>query len=166
MGDSYAITDSEVVDTSLFAALYFHGGNFTVGSKELLSQNYVEKLLSLGFVVVSANYRLCPTITVFEGPVTDALDAYGWAQSALPGLLHKDAGVRVDGSRLVVLGHSAGGLLALLTVGSGEAAYREFPWSTSNLTRHDVVQVVLTRKPTLRRLDPPTPLEPFWTFSG
>lgn len=106
----------------MFAALYFHGGNFTVGSKELLSQNYAGKLLGLGFVVVSANYRLCPTISVFEGPVTDALDAYSWAKDALPGLLQKDAGVRVDGSKIVVLGHSAGGLLALLTVRSGEEA--------------------------------------------
>ncbi|KAG6362496.1 hypothetical protein INS49_010728 [Diaporthe citri] len=99
-------------------ALYFHGGNFTAGSKDLLSQNHVEKLLGLGFVVVAANYRLCPTISVFEGPVTGALDAYGWAQDVLPGLLHIDAGVRVDGSKIVVLGHSAGGLLALLTAGS------------------------------------------------
>ncbi|KAK7725537.1 hypothetical protein SLS63_008141 [Diaporthe eres] len=104
--------------TTFPIALYFHGGNFTVGSKELLSQNHIEKLLGLGFVVVSANYRLCPTISVFEGPATDAFDAYGWAQSILPGLLHKDAGVRVDGAKIVVLGHSAGGLLALLTAGS------------------------------------------------
>lgn len=97
--------------------MYFHGGNFTVGSKELLSQNYVQKLHSLGFVVVSANYRLCPTISVFDGPVTDALDAYNWTRTELPGLLHNDAGVRVDGSQIVVFGHSTGGLLALLTVG-------------------------------------------------
>lgn len=116
-----------LADTHLFAALYFHGGNFTVGSKELLSQNYVEQLLGLGFVVVSANYRLCPTISVFDGPVTDALDAYGWAQDVLPGLLHKDAGVRVDSSKIVVLGHSAGGLLALLTVRSGERGIQRAP---------------------------------------
>lgn len=102
--------------------MYYHGGNFTVGSKELLSQNHVKKLLDLGFVVVSADYRLCPTISVFEGPVTDALDAYSWAQGELPRLLHTDAGVRVDGSKVVVFGHSAGGLLALLTVRWGKGA--------------------------------------------
>jgi len=111
----------------LFAALYFHGGNFTVGSKELLSQNYVQRLLGLGFVVVSANYRLCPTISVFDGPVTDALDAYSWTGSVLPALLHEDVGVRVDGSKIVVLGHSAGGLLALLTVCPGRGAYGREP---------------------------------------
>lgn len=124
-----------LADTHLFAALYFHGGNFTVGSKELLSQNHVEKLIGLGFVVVSANYRLCPTISVFEGPVTDALDAYDWAQGVLPGLLHEDVGVRVDGAKIVVLGHSAGGLLALLTVRSGEEAHRELPGSMSSFKR-------------------------------
>lgn len=105
-------------NNSVIPALYYHGGNFTVGSKELLSQNHVKKLLDLGFVVVSANYRLCPTISVFGGPVTDALDAYSWAQDELPRLLHTDSGVRVDGSKIVVFGHSAGGLLALLTVRS------------------------------------------------
>lgn len=72
-------------DFDVLAALYFHGGNFTVGSKELLSQSHVQKPSNLGFVVVSANYRLCPTSSVFDGPVTDALDAYKWTQSVLPG---------------------------------------------------------------------------------
>lgn len=97
-------------------ALHFHGGNFTVGSKDMLPRNQSEKLLDLGFVVVSANYRLAPTITVFEGPVQDALDAYKWSQTNLPELLLKDAGVDIDGSRIVTFGHSCGGTLALLTV--------------------------------------------------
>ncbi|KAF4995703.1 hypothetical protein FDECE_12732 [Fusarium decemcellulare] len=96
-------------------ALHFHGGNFTVGSKELLVRHQAAKLVDLGFVVVSANYRLSPTITVYEGPVTDALDAYKWTQTMLPGLLSSDTGVSVDGSRIVTLGHSCGATLALLT---------------------------------------------------
>lgn len=102
-----------LADTRLFAALYFHGGNFTVGSKELLSLKHAEKLLGLGFVFVPANYRLCPTIYVFEGPITDALVTCGWAKDALPRLLQRDAGVHIDGSKIVVRGYSAGGLLAL-----------------------------------------------------
>jgi acetyl esterase/lipase len=97
-------------------ALHFHGGNFTVGSKEMLPHNQSEKPLDLGFVVVSANYQLSPTITVFEGPVKDALDAYKWSQTNLPELLLNDAGVDIDGSRIVTFGHSCGGTLALLTV--------------------------------------------------
>ncbi|VUC26359.1 unnamed protein product [Clonostachys rosea] len=102
------------------AALHYHGGNFTVGSKEMLPHSQSEKLLELGFVVVSANYRLAPTITVFEGPVKDALDAYEWSQTKLPGLLLNDAGLDVDGSRIVTFGHSCGGSLALLMATSAQ----------------------------------------------
>ncbi|EEU38492.1 uncharacterized protein NECHADRAFT_55379 [Fusarium vanettenii 77-13-4] len=106
-----------VTASKLPIALHFHGGNFTVGSKELLVRHQAEKLVDLGFVVVSANYRLSPTVTVFEGPVKDALDAYKWSQTKLPELLSGDAGVNVDGSRVVTLGHSCGATLALLMAG-------------------------------------------------
>ncbi|CAI6095266.1 unnamed protein product [Clonostachys chloroleuca] len=99
-------------------ALHFHGGNFTIGSKEMLPHSQSEKLLDLGFVVVSANYRLAPTITVFEGPVKDALDAYKWSQTKLPELLLNDAGLDIDGSSIVTFGHSCGGTLALLMASS------------------------------------------------
>lgn len=102
--------------TGRATALHFHGGNFTVGSKQLLSRDQSERLLDLGFVVVSANYRLAPTVTVFEGAVKDALDAYEWSRTKLPGLLLEDAYIKADGSRIVTLGHSCGGTLALLTV--------------------------------------------------
>lgn len=81
----------------------------------MLPPYHRDRLLDLGFIVVSANYRLCPTITLYEGPVKDSLDAYEWARLVLPGLLKKE-GVSADGSRIVVLGHSCGGTLALLTV--------------------------------------------------
>ena len=82
----------------------------------MLPRDQSEMLLDLGFVVVSANYRLAPTVTVFEGPVNDALDAYEWSRTKLPQLLLEDAHVKADGSRIVTLGHSCGGTLALLTV--------------------------------------------------
>jgi acetyl esterase/lipase len=83
----------------------------------MLSQDYIQELLDLGFgAVVSPNYRLAPTISAAEGPVQDAKDSYLWTQTQLPGLLAKDANIRLDGSRIVTLGHSAGGTLALLMV--------------------------------------------------
>lgn len=100
----------------LAAALHYHGGNFVVGSKALLGEPHVKKLLELGFVVVSANYRLCPTTTVYDGPVQDAFDAYNWARTILPDKLKADAGIEVDGTRIVTFGHSCGATLALLTV--------------------------------------------------
>ncbi|KAL2795250.1 Alpha/Beta hydrolase protein [Aspergillus keveii] len=96
-------------------ALYFHGGNLVLGHKDMLSNDYIQQLLDLGFgAVVSPNYRLAPTISAAEGPVQDAKDSYLWTQTQLPGLLAGDANVHLDGSRIVTLGHSAGGTLALL----------------------------------------------------
>lgn len=98
------------------AALYFHGGNFVCGSKELLGKFHIQQLIDFGFVVVSVNYRLCPTISLFDGPVTDALDAYAWARTTLLARLREDHDIKVDGDRIVALGHSCGGTLALLLV--------------------------------------------------
>ncbi|KAF5010516.1 hypothetical protein FDECE_3333 [Fusarium decemcellulare] len=110
--DVYFSTESGATKAPI--ALYFHGGNFTVGSKALLPRYHRDRLLELGFVVVSANYRLCPTINVYDGPVKDSLDAYEWVRLTLPGLL-KEEGVDADSTRIVVLGHSCGATLALLT---------------------------------------------------
>jgi acetyl esterase/lipase len=98
--------------------LYFHGGNFTVGSKELLSKSFAENLVDLGFVIVAPNYRLCPTISLYNGPVADTFDAYNWALRHLPAILKRDAGIDVDDKKVVTFGHSCGGTLALLTVGN------------------------------------------------
>ncbi|EXJ71808.1 uncharacterized protein A1O5_05618 [Cladophialophora psammophila CBS 110553] len=95
-------------------ALYFHGGGYVVGSRAMLSAAHVEALNEAGFVAVSSDYRLCPTISVLDGPVADSVAAYEWAQDELPGLLEKEHGIRVDGKKIVTLGHSCGGGLALL----------------------------------------------------
>lgn len=84
----------------------------------MLSPYYIEKLLELGFgAVVSPNYRLGPTISAQEGPVQDAKDSYLWSQGELPNILLEEANIHLDGSKVVALGHSAGGTLALLMVG-------------------------------------------------
>ena len=71
-----------------------------------------------GFVVVSVDYSLCPQVSLREGPLEDAKDAYRWCREVLPGLIEgeEEGGVKVDGGRVGVLGHSAGGMLAALTV--------------------------------------------------
>lgn len=92
-----------------------------IGSKDILSDEYpayIEKMLQLGFIVVAANHRLCPTISLYDGPVTDSRDCYTWTQGKLPALLQQDFGVAADGKRVVTWGHSVGGTLALLMVSS------------------------------------------------
>jgi acetyl esterase/lipase len=86
----------------------------------MLGSAHIAALNDAGFVVVSSDYRLCPTISVVDGPVADTVAAYVWAQSELPGILAKDHGIQVDGKNIVTLGHSCGGGLALLMV-SGSA---------------------------------------------
>ncbi|KAH9205682.1 Alpha/Beta hydrolase protein [Leptodontidium sp. 2 PMI_412] len=98
---------------------YVHGGNFIVGHKDLLSPDYAETLLDLGFgAVVSPNYRLSPTISAYDGAVTDTKDAYNWTINKLPAQFAQDTGVKLDPERIVAFGHSAGGTLALLTASS------------------------------------------------
>ncbi|KAJ5774422.1 Alpha/beta hydrolase fold-3 [Penicillium paradoxum] len=96
-------------------ALAFHGGGFVVGSRNMLPMEQIEYLANSGLVVVSADYRLCPQVSLYEGPIQDAKDAYTWCKRDLPALLKNDESVDVDPSRIVVFGHSAGGCLALHT---------------------------------------------------
>jgi acetyl esterase/lipase len=65
-------------------------------------------------VVVTPEYRLCPQVSLYDGPIQDAKDVLRWCQHELPGLL-ENANVQVDSSRIVAMGHSAGGQLALTT---------------------------------------------------
>ncbi|VUC22767.1 unnamed protein product [Clonostachys rosea] len=97
-------------------AILYHGGAFTVGSKEMIPQTQIQKLVvDWGWIVVAPDYRLCPTISLYEGPITDALDAYNWSILSLPDILRKEGVGNVDTQRVMSGGYSAGGTLALLT---------------------------------------------------
>ncbi|KAJ6000130.1 hypothetical protein N7481_000539 [Penicillium waksmanii] len=95
-------------------ALYFHGGGYIVGSRAMLPATHIEALNENGFIAVSSDYRLGPTISVLDGPVSDSVASYEWARNELPTLLEKEHGIRVNGKNIVTLGHSCGGGLALL----------------------------------------------------
>ena len=110
-----------------FPALIIHGGGFCTGAKEHIPSNQIETLLELGFVAVSVNYRLCPTISLYDGPLTDCKDCYAWCKTSLPSLLKKDTGISIDPCRLVTMGHSAGATLALLMVSPLPQIY-QFPF--------------------------------------
>ena len=86
---------------------------------------HIEALNENGFVAVSSDYRLSPTISVLDGPVSDSIAAYYWAQNELPVLLEKEHGIKVNGKNIVTLGHSCGGGLALLMVSEGCVNYED-----------------------------------------
>lgn len=101
----------------------------------MLPAAHIEALTKVGFVAVSSDYRLSPTISVLDGPVADSVAAYGWAQDELPVLLEKEHGIRVNGKNIVTLGHSCGGGLALLMVSISSANYERLIIEASCTTR-------------------------------
>jgi len=98
-------------------AILIYGGAFVAGTKETASKARLDSLIDeFGFTVVVPDYRHCPSVSVYDGPVTDIHTVYQWVCNELPQLLLKDVGAKVDGSRVAVIGSSAGGNLALQLV--------------------------------------------------
>ncbi|KAI1381232.1 Alpha/Beta hydrolase protein [Hypoxylon crocopeplum] len=92
--------------------LMFHGGAFVIGSRFMISSQPTRDLVDAGFVVVSADYSLCPQVSLYDGPEQDAKDAYRWCKEKLPSLLAED-GIVVDSTKVMALGYSSGATLAL-----------------------------------------------------
>ncbi|EOD45264.1 putative polyketide synthase protein [Neofusicoccum parvum UCRNP2] len=83
-----------------------------------MSPSQITTLSSLGFVVVAADYRLCPHVTLWDGPLADARHVHAWSRTQLPSLLARDVpGATLDPTKTVAVGYSAGALLALHLVG-------------------------------------------------
>ncbi|RMD44083.1 hypothetical protein DV735_g971, partial [Chaetothyriales sp. CBS 134920] len=104
------LTDSE---RSLPVALMIHGGGHVMLSRKDIRPEQTRLLLKSGFLPVSIDYRLCPETTLAEGPMTDVADALAWIRNALPKLALTRGGIRVDGERVVSVGWSTGGHLAM-----------------------------------------------------
>ncbi|KAI1647447.1 uncharacterized protein F4817DRAFT_365335 [Daldinia loculata] len=94
-------------------ALMVHGGGHVMLSRKDIRPKQTQILLDAGFVPVSVDYRLCPETTLEEGPITDVRDALGWVRNTLPSLARKRSDVRINGDRVVAVGWSTGGTLAL-----------------------------------------------------
>lgn len=84
--------------------LYFHGGGFIAGSIEMCSAACARLAHDLQAIVVSPSYRLAPE-SPFPAATDDTYAAVCWAA----GNIEAFGG---DPERLVVMGESAGGLLA------------------------------------------------------
>jgi acetyl esterase/lipase len=90
-----------------------HGGGHVMLSRKDVRPKQTQMLLDAGFVPISIDYRLCPEVTLLEGPMQDAQDALAWARHTLPHIARARPDVRIDGTRVVAIGWSTGGTLAL-----------------------------------------------------
>ncbi|MGI6608936.1 MAG: alpha/beta hydrolase [Limnochordia bacterium] len=89
------------------AILWIHGGALIFGNRRQLPSDQVEFYLSRGYTVISIDYRLAPEAKLPE-IVDDVQCAYRWIQDQADLL-------KVARDRMAIVGHSAGGYLALLT---------------------------------------------------
>jgi acetyl esterase/lipase len=99
--DVYAPDDAK----NLPVVFWIHGGGWQAGNKSMVGVK-PKAFMSAGFVFVAINYRLLPTVdmTALTGDVATAL---GWVHRHI-------ASYGGDPTRLLIMGHSAGGQLAAL----------------------------------------------------
>jgi acetyl esterase/lipase len=103
--DIYRYPDSS---TSTAVIVYIHGGCLIYGSRKDIHLKQLELYLKAGYTVISIDYRLAPETKLPE-IITDLEDAFRWISSTGPDLFS------VDPQRIAVVGHSAGGYLALMS---------------------------------------------------
>jgi len=101
--DVYQARDATTPNPTL---IYFHGGGWTAGSKEASSLTFLP-FLDMGWNVVNVEYRLAK-VSLAPAAVQDALCSLRW-------VYRNGKDYNVDTSRLVLMGNSAGGHLALTT---------------------------------------------------
>lgn len=89
------------------AILWLHGGALIVGDRGTLSPDQLERYVRAGYTIIAADYRLAPEVKL-EAIIEDLQDAYDWVRVQGPDLF------RIDPERIAVIGHSAGGYLALM----------------------------------------------------
>lgn len=90
------------------AIVWIHGGALVSGHRGNLHPAQLGRYLEAGFNVISIDYRLAPE-TKLKLILEDLRDAFKWVRTQGPSL----AGI--DPRRLGVVGHSAGGYLALMS---------------------------------------------------
>ncbi len=109
--------------------VFVHGGGWKRGDKAMMQGSAkLSHWQSQGYAVASVNYRLVPDATV-EQQAQDVADAVA--------LLHREkTRLGIDGTRLVLVGHSAGAHLVAL-VGTNPAYLRK-----AGLTYRDIAGVI------------------------
>ena len=112
--------------TALFLALMVHGGGHMTLSRKAVRPYQTTLLIEYGMLPISLDYRLCPEVNLIEGPMADVRDALRWARTKLT-ILKPVHDLNIDTSRIVMIGWSSGGHLAMSTAWTAPAAGLEPP---------------------------------------
>jgi acetyl esterase/lipase len=89
------------------AILWLHGGGLITGNRRWLEHAQAERYIDAGYAVIAIDYRLAPHAKL--PLILEDLDsAYHWVRQGGPRLF------RIDPDRIAIVGHSAGGYLALM----------------------------------------------------
>ncbi|MDP9114583.1 MAG: alpha/beta hydrolase [Acidobacteriota bacterium] len=94
------------------ALVHFHGGGFALGSKETLAAQ-VMPITARGYVSIAAQYRLS-SAAKWPAQIDDAKTHIRWVRTQAGSL-------GIDPKRIAIVGHSAGGHIALFTAGQPDA---------------------------------------------
>ena len=88
------------------AVIWLHGGGLIFGSRSTITPSQVAMYTGAGLTVIAADYRLAPETTLPE-IVGDVVALGAWARARADEL-------HVKADRISIVGHSAGGYLALM----------------------------------------------------
>lgn len=97
-----------------------HGGGHMTLSRKAVRPHQTTLLLGHGLLPISVDYRLCPEVNLIEGPMADVRDALKWVRTRLRTLEPLER-IRLDTSRVVMVGWSTGGHLAMSTAWTAPA---------------------------------------------
>jgi acetyl esterase/lipase len=87
--------------------IWIHGGCLMYGDRNQIGQYSLDRYTQAGYTIVSIDYRLAPETTI-DLIIEDLQDLYAWVLKEGPSLF------ALDGERVAVVGHSAGGYLTLM----------------------------------------------------
>ncbi|KAL5354266.1 hypothetical protein ACLOAV_000354 [Pseudogymnoascus australis] len=115
MADIYLPSSDQVGVAKRPIALMVHGGGNVMFTRKEVNPKQIKLLLDSGFLPISIEYRFCPEVDILSGPMADVCDALRWARRGLPGIVLACPGLEVNEDKVVVVGWSTGGHLAMTT---------------------------------------------------
>ncbi|KAI5197938.1 hypothetical protein AUEXF2481DRAFT_8906 [Aureobasidium subglaciale EXF-2481] len=104
--------------------IVLHAGGLVIGNDAMIPASQINYLAARNFIVVIPNYRFCPQVTALEGAIPDTHAAYEFCRSSLGPFMLSSHAINIDTSRIVAMGMSAGGMLALHLAALGKPAIK------------------------------------------